>query len=689
VSYPPARAATALALLTLTLSCAGAEPARRADPEPPSRDARRDRLVRCVQLAEAMQRAERGRHVIDAVRISPRFEADDETLEPLLTCLGRIRSRPSLDGRARFVRVMEHAYGLAVVQSRTLDDADKLARLRQHISQRDVAAYWLARLRLSVDDTDGALHDLEGALRANPELHAARLLQAEVHVAREAPQAARAALQAAPPGLRGDLQAWVRARAADGEGDPAAALEAYELALSLAADAKVPEADPDSIAARSLPRVDAPAVHCRTGALHEAAGTAPERAAEAYERGGCAEPLARLEMSRGRPFEALLAIKGGGLFLPSLLVDIYAALGARRSAREVLRGQLEVCERLEGGERCVEQRARMDGLAAESTATDAATRGRLEAPRLLLFEAAPAPLVVASKPSPTDFEPAPGHLLVVAEAVGERAVAITISRDLDARGDAWPGGYWLWLWEKKAPVAWSGPYYLGLAPSLPFVLDPASSHPRSDGVTLSLIAQVDPVGAAERGAAPAPAVEGAVSLKAPLEALKRDSDGDGLPDLYEEKILTDPTDADSDGDGIGDAEDRLPNASGAKGPRHADEDAITRRVLGRALFDDESLMLRGEADPGLQTEQVLFIQTSALSLDEAGLPLRIITLPPTLSAAYREKFGPTELFELGEVVFAPDGQRAFLEYRFGWRGGGFVAHKGEAGWSVERLVVPD
>ncbi len=69
---------------------------------------------------------------------------------------------------------------------------------------------------------------------------------------------------------------------------------------------------------------------------------------------------------------------------------------------------------------------------------------------------------------------------------------------------------------------------------------------------------------------PNPAPEGAefevefVADKLPSSDLARDSDGDGLTDLTEHALLTDPVLADTDGDGMGDAQDATPNADAAR-----------------------------------------------------------------------------------------------------------------------------
>jgi len=55
------------------------------------------------------------------------------------------------------------------------------------------------------------------------------------------------------------------------------------------------------------------------------------------------------------------------------------------------------------------------------------------------------------------------------------------------------------------------------------------------------------------------------------DSLTRDSDGDGLTDLAEERLLSDPGKSDTDGDGIGDGQDRDPLAASSPG---SDEAAI-------------------------------------------------------------------------------------------------------------------
>src|SRR5207247_869463 len=52
-----------------------------------------------------------------------------------------------------------------------------------------------------------------------------------------------------------------------------------------------------------------------------------------------------------------------------------------------------------------------------------------------------------------------------------------------------------------------------------------------------------------------------ITTKVSLKRLRLDSDGDGLTDLVEKALHTDPKKADTDGDGIDDKHDRMPNVN--------------------------------------------------------------------------------------------------------------------------------
>jgi hypothetical protein len=72
------------------------------------------------------------------------------------------------------------------------------------------------------------------------------------------------------------------------------------------------------------------------------------------------------------------------------------------------------------------------------------------------------------------------------------------------------------------------------------------------------------------GTAPAEGQSGravrGIYLDIPIAALERDSDGDGLTDLTEECLVTDPEDPDTDHDGLPDGVDTLPQVASQRAP---------------------------------------------------------------------------------------------------------------------------
>jgi len=86
-------------------------------------------------------------------------------------------------------------------------------------------------------------------------------------------------------------------------------------------------------------------------------------------------------------------------------------------------------------------------------------------------------------------------------------------------------------------------------------------------------------------------------LSMSLADLQRDSDGDGLTDLFEERILTDPHSADTDGDGILDASDNQPLTPFPK--RLTDSDNIMLALIPYSPSEISSIFPSRRADPEL------------------------------------------------------------------------------------------
>ncbi|MBZ5499262.1 MAG: hypothetical protein LAP85_22925 [Acidobacteriia bacterium] len=111
-----------------------------------------------------------------------------------------------------------------------------------------------------------------------------------------------------------------------------------------------------------------------------------------------------------------------------------------------------------------------------------------------------------------------------------------------------------------------------------------------------------------------------------IEALRRDSDVDGLTDAIEERLLTDPTNADTDGDGIGDAIDLNPlSPPGIVG----DKDRIRQAALERLNYWHEQ-----KPDMSVPAQLMIIVTDGDQRQEFKGYPGIVLNL----SAKEREEF---------------------------------------------------
>jgi hypothetical protein len=155
----------------------------------------------------------------------------------------------------------------------------------------------------------------------------------------------------------------------------------------------------------------------------------------------------------------------------------------------------------------------------------------------------------------------PDASIVRAETDGTHAVAISISPDVDPMGEVGSGGYWLHL-SNDGGKHWDKRLYLGLQMYFPYIVADSSPLPLLNGGKLQLAVQVREI---DSGSITFPPVDlrfkrkvDNIYIEMPLDDIRKDSDGDGLTDLLEDKLRTDPLNPDTDGDGIIDGLDSLP-----------------------------------------------------------------------------------------------------------------------------------
>lgn len=294
----------------------------------------------------------------------------------------------------------------------------------------------------------------------------------------------------------------------------------------------------------------------------------------------------------------------------------------------------------------------------------------------------------------------PGFNAIRIEQEGRRVAAIVQSQGLDPVGEISAGAYWVLL-SDDGGATWEAPLYTGLRINQPYVVRPASALSLFDGDHLRLeveIREIDPDQIYFPPISlPVKRTAGGLFLDIPLDALSRDKDGDGLPDLVEARLLTDPNLEDSDGDGQVDGEDLLPGI-----PQTADASpasqalaAVVKKIAGvgrRALVEGVDGTPAGVAcncPPPQGTPPA--IQPTAYFIGErplfAGLSpdRRIIVLTRSEVEAARKTLGPFYPRSLSLFLFDHSGRRALVIWSASWQGGTLSLEEKDGQWIVKEL----
>jgi hypothetical protein len=184
-------------------------------------------------------------------------------------------------------------------------------------------------------------------------------------------------------------------------------------------------------------------------------------------------------------------------------------------------------------------------------------------------------------------------------------------------------------------------------------------------------------------------VEGApLTLKADLAVLMRDSDGDGLADLEEERMSLDPHRADTDGDGIHDGDDAFPNVA-LLGPAVPEADLMTAVLAG----DDEpaTALMTTPGTPGAFSairhqgrHRVTFVLGDPRRFAGVRATTQVVVLRQADAVAAMARFGtfyPTTF----DVVVHPAGTQAVVWRNGGWTDGMYLWIKSEGTWSLKSV----
>jgi hypothetical protein len=573
--------------------------------------------------------------------------------------------------------------------------ADDRAALLETVRPTSIGEFWLGRLLHEGDRTAEALSHYRRSLQADPADPRSRLFAAIALVNEESPQEALELLAPIPVTWAPKAVAYWRARALLDAGKPAEARALLAvLPTPWVAETTVPDASTDA-----APVQPPMGPECLT--MLALASEGDLAGARAYApKADCEAARGTIELKGGDPFEALMRFEGAR-DAPGVVRSL-ARLRACDWARRDLEDLAEWCRKLPRSE-CVQMvpaRKEVEEVcpidAGGPAPVDPGLSTRLDQPRSMPFEERVVPPEwrsagdrSQSRGSPPAQSALAQYAVVALSPVAPRMFAVSVSQDVDPRGEVSRGGYWLHLSPDRGHT-WTGPFYLGLAEQFPYVVRGRSRVPAFTDERLNLEVERREVDASTITFPPvglrAKTVAKDLYLSIDIAAVQRDRDGDGLTDLLEEKLALDPAAADTDGDGVVDGLDPTPLQAPAA---DADDRTAILEVLLPALFLGPSPIQQSAAAGGeasvmaaqprpFTSLKTLFVRGD-VALSAIG-GLRVIALPTAAFDVYVKKFGPTYPLALPDIAFDPSHGRAFVRYDMGWRGGTFVVVQRNGKW---------
>lgn len=273
------------------------------------------------------------------------------------------------------------------------------------------------------------------------------------------------------------------------------------------------------------------------------------------------------------------------------------------------------------------------------------------------------------------------------ERVGQRLVVLAASQRYDPTGEVTPGGYWLLLGRADGP-GWTA-VYTGLPVHRPWKSVKATPVPLLDDQGMvRLVMDEAPLDDSSVTFPPvatrAPVKRRSVVLEAPLERLQRDTDGDGLTDLAEDRLLLDPMRPDTDGDGVKDGDDATPRLDDRL-PATTTAEVLNAFLARRRAREPVALIttpgspkpLKDARPRGPDLDDVTILEGTAATL--AGLqPLtRVVTFSSQELDALAARYGTIYPRTLRVVVNGK--QHAFIQWSAGWSGGSARVDRDETG----------
>jgi hypothetical protein len=289
---------------------------------------------------------------------------------------------------------------------------------------------------------------------------------------------------------------------------------------------------------------------------------------------------------------------------------------------------------------------------------------------------------------------------VRAERQGNEAVAIGASQDYDPVGELSRGAYWV-IRSHDGGRTWGKPIYTGLRIQSPYVVRRLSNAPLLAGDHLQVEVKVEELDTSSItfppiGLRPKRVQEGLL-LQIPFADLERDSDADGLTDLGEERLVTDPLNPDTDGDGLLDGNDSLPQVPWTA----VMDDGATAlgAVLGRISGMKSMAIIHEIPAPGdklddfmararratLTGERTTFMVADRQDFRPLLTTRRTVVLTADELALAEKKFGPLFACRLPLFVLDHERRRGFVVWDASWVGGSLKLRRADSDWEIETV----
>ncbi|MGL6159733.1 hypothetical protein [Microbulbifer sp.] len=295
--------------------------------------------------------------------------------------------------------------------------------------------------------------------------------------------------------------------------------------------------------------------------------------------------------------------------------------------------------------------------------------------------------------------PLPEYSIVRSEERNGEVVVIYSSQDLDSVGEVSSGGYWI-LHSTNGGLDWGGPYYTGLQLYAPYVVLPESDLSLfGDGMLKIEVERREldkssitfpPVGLRAKN------IQKNLYITIKWQDLKRDSDGDGLTDFAEYKLLLDPGNPDSDGDSIDDGHDALPNVPFA---RSSERSPLMAAILKETLGFERAAIITGLGNgtgdlPGflrqddfvtLGNQNTLFVLGDKKDFSGLNPPSRMMVFSADEYNQMGDRMGILYPVSFSPLFVNKSGDKAVVQWSASWTGGKLILHKKGDKWIAETV----